>query len=265
MNLLEGGTALSEQELKSYLNKWLNRLISISRDFSIDRFDKDYYLPVDFKIAIGGFVTSNCLGVCGIGTEDGQSLVIRVALNRLLYKRELLPLLENNFYHEMCHAFVYLDSLEEGFYYIDDDGVVQEAPDLIQQEKYRGDDGGHTDAWFKYVNLVNEVLGPAIPVTAHPDISDYLFFCDVNKDEAVGKFVGHTAGCPEDNGAEYIFVEDVRSLEPEFLNLLIRTELGSTRCGACNERLQIEYYDANFEQDLQDAVRAIMFKLMFGR
>lgn len=271
LQLLEG-TDLTEMEVNQVFDRCLAKMEAISRRFDVRRLKGDHNgYPIDFAIDIDGMVATNVLGRCGLGYNPETGTIFQiVTINRLLYKKELIPLLENNIYHEMCHAYANIDGILEDFFIVDEnENNLKHNPEKEDRaEAYEGNTG-HSTKWFEYVDLVNETLSPSIPVDAHPKREDFDFFMTTNMDAKTMEIAGHAPGCSMAN--EGIFFDKdfkmIAQADFDLARVIAHLLMGKSRCPECGQEITMEIYDEDLKREVPEFVRFVMLmelRALFG-
>lgn len=247
---------LTEQQIEDIIARSLHELESLGPEFKLED---------DLSINLNLFDATNTLGQCGLGMRAPGVFSQEISFNKHIMFDCLEDLIVNNVYHEVCHYYQNKEAIRAGFYYFDEDGkpCQKDDPDLV--DYFIGSDAGHSECWFKYVNIVNSRLNPTIPVNAHPEEIDMNNYFDANQDEVL--FTIYCTQC--DNKIKFLSYsqKDWESLPLGFLTTIIKQqkegeENNFCKCGGC---LKIDAKDEKILYNiLEEENNRFMFEFLGG-
>lgn len=262
------GMTMDYDEVRDVFDRCLTKMEALGPQFAMSRFRTDNHkLKVKFTINLAGILGTTVLGHCALSIDSQDTLQLLVEINKLIYNHKLIPLLENNIYHEMCHAFQRLDAIDAGLYEITPEHEVKIIGSDEMQDYYNAD-AGHSAAWYKYVNVINERIKPTIPITATADEEVFKLFLDESDDDVTAEIIGHAENCPVKDDASIRFYEDsvAQTIEndDELARLLLAISAGSCKCNGCGKKLSIKFYSDKLKHDVAGTLLQLSFEHMMA-
>ena len=245
------GDFLTFQQRADIIMDTIDKISNINSDYAPDN------SVLSFKTT--GYISSNCYGRTypDFNFEDGDvKCTITIELAEPLYRHGLEDLLINTIAHEYCHYLQLFEMYNVVKFRADQNGEPKvEWQDPAQELYYFGEDhAGHSESWYKFVNVINNKLGLKFPITPKGDELEHNLYHGINKD--LTKFVIH---CPNnDIPAEYFFESSFKDLlitgDYKLAEAVAAVCLNKARCAKCESLLKIEFTDQAIEREFRSKV-----------